>query len=371
MKRIFFVLFALLSGLLYLNVQAQQGNFNPSDMPKVGVIFGKVLDEKTGQTIEYATLGLYRQKDSSLVTGTISDNHGSFSINELLMGMYYLEAGFLGYEKLRLNRIQINPQKPVVDVGTLKIHPNTLDIDAVEVVAESNQVEYKIDKKVVTLSQDMTSSGGPVSQALENTPSIEVDIEGNVTLRGSSNYKVLIDGKPSVIDGSEALQQIPASAVHSVEIITNPSAKYDPDGAAGIINLVMKKQKQLGVNGIINASVGTRNKYSTDFLLNAIRSAARGESVVSPQMTGKLMMGVRMGKESVAQEDDREKLSPREKDIIALLAKGVSNKEMAHTLNVAESTVKIHVQNILKKLHLTSRVQAAVYAVEHGLVQKD
>ncbi len=109
----------------------------------------------------------------------------------------------------------------------------------------------------------------------------------------------------------------------------------------------------------------------TDFLLNAIRSAARGESVVSPQMTGKLMMGVRMGKETVAQEDDREKLSPREKDIIALLAKGVSNKEMAHTLNVAESTVKIHVQNILKKLHLTSRVQAAVYAVEHGLVQKD
>jgi two-component system nitrate/nitrite response regulator NarL len=109
----------------------------------------------------------------------------------------------------------------------------------------------------------------------------------------------------------------------------------------------------------------------TDFLLNAIRSAARGESVVSPQMTGKLMMGVRMGKEGVAQEDDKEKLSPREKDIIALLAKGVSNKEMAHTLNVAESTVKIHVQNILKKLHLTSRVQAAVYAVEHGLVQKD
>lgn len=109
----------------------------------------------------------------------------------------------------------------------------------------------------------------------------------------------------------------------------------------------------------------------TDFLLNAIRSAARGESVVSPQMTGKLMMGVRMGKEGFAQEDDKEKLSPREKDIIALLAKGVSNKEMAHTLNVAESTVKIHVQNILKKLHLTSRVQAAVYAVEHGLVQKD
>ncbi len=109
----------------------------------------------------------------------------------------------------------------------------------------------------------------------------------------------------------------------------------------------------------------------TEFLLNAIRAAARGESVVSPQMTGKLLMGVRMGKEGAATEADKEKLSPREKEIIAHLARGASNKEMARALNVAESTIKIHVQNILKKLHLTSRVQAAVYAVEHGLAQKD
>lgn len=109
----------------------------------------------------------------------------------------------------------------------------------------------------------------------------------------------------------------------------------------------------------------------TEFLLNAIRAAARGESVVSPQMTGKLLMGVRMGKEGAGAEEDGEKLSPREREIITHLARGASNKEMARTLNVAESTIKIHVQNILKKLHLTSRVQAAVYAVEHGLAQKD
>lgn len=109
----------------------------------------------------------------------------------------------------------------------------------------------------------------------------------------------------------------------------------------------------------------------TEFLLNAIRAAARGESVVSPQMTGKLLMGVRMGKEGAAADADKEKLSPREREIISHLARGASNKEMARTLNVAESTIKIHVQNILKKLHLTSRVQAAVYAVEHGLAQKD
>lgn len=269
MKRIVIGLFVLTIGILQLNAQMQRGNFDASSMPKVGVISGKVSDEKTGHIIEYATLGLYRQKDSSLVNGTISDNLGVFALSELPYGMYYLEAGFLGYEKLRINRILISPQKPVVDIGTIKIHPTSVDIDAVEVVAEANRVEYKIDKKVVTLSQDMTSTGGPVSQALENTPSIEVDIEGNVTLRGSSNFKVLIDGKPSILDGSEALQQIPASSVQSVEIITNPSAKYDPDGSAGIVNLIMKKQKQQGVNGIINASVGTHDKYSADFLLNA------------------------------------------------------------------------------------------------------
>ncbi|MHB9118207.1 MAG: response regulator [Burkholderiales bacterium] len=110
----------------------------------------------------------------------------------------------------------------------------------------------------------------------------------------------------------------------------------------------------------------------TEFLLEAIRAAARGEAVVSPQMTGKLLLGVRgMGKEGASAGDEKEKLSPREREIITLLAKGESNKEMARTLNVAESTVKIHVQNILKKLHLNSRVQAAVYAVEHGFSQKD
>ncbi|MBN2761548.1 MAG: TonB-dependent receptor [Bacteroidales bacterium] len=268
MKRIGIAIL-LFAGLFCYNLQAQEGSFNPSGMPKNGTIFGKVLDEKTDHTIEYATIGLYRQKDSSLITGTISDNHGIFELKELPYGLYYLEVNFLGYEKFRLNKILVSPQKSSVNAGLLKIHPSAVDIDAVEVVAESNQIEYKIDKKVVTLSQDMTSAGGPVSQALENTPSVEVDIEGNVTLRGSSNYKVLIDGKPSVLDGSEALQQIPASSVHSVEIITNPSAKYDPDGAAGIINVVMKKQKQRGFNGVINASIGTHNKYDTDFLLNA------------------------------------------------------------------------------------------------------
>lgn len=268
MKRIELILAVMVFTFIRIAAQPPAGGFDPANMPKNGVITGKVFDSGTGLPIEYATLALYRMKDSSLVTGSITDNKGEFTLNELPFGMYYLEAGFLGYEKFRLNRILVTPQKQVIDVGKITISPSAVNLDAVQVVADNNRVEYKIDKKVITLSQDMTSSGGTVAQALENTPSIEVDIEGNVTLRGSSNYKVLIDGKPSVIQGSEALQQIPASSVQSVEIITNPSAKYDPDGDAGIINIVMKKQKQRGFNGIINASAGTREKYSADFLLN-------------------------------------------------------------------------------------------------------
>ncbi len=268
MKRMILILAVFVNTFFRIAAQPPAGNFDPANMPKTGVITGKVFDNNTGLPVEYATLALYRMKDSSLVTGSITNNKGEFTLNELPYGMYYLEAGFLGYEKFRLNRIMITPQKQLVDIGNINISPSTVNLDAVEVVAGNNRVEYKIDKKVITLSQDMTSSGGTVAQALENTPSIEVDIEGNVTLRGSSNYKVLIDGKPSVIQGSEALQQIPASSVQSVEIITNPSAKYDPDGDAGIINIVMKKQKQKGFNGIINASAGTREKYSADFLLN-------------------------------------------------------------------------------------------------------
>lgn len=157
---------------------------------------------------------------------------------------------------------------PNVNLGNIPLRANTTQIGDVTVVAQSQRVEYKIDKKVVNVSQDISASGGTLVNVLENTPSVQVDVEGNVTLRGSGNFQLLVDGKPSVIQGSEGLQQIPASAVQNIEIITSPSAKYDPDGDAGIINVIMKKQKNVGFGGILNASVGTRDKYTGDILLN-------------------------------------------------------------------------------------------------------
>ena len=227
-----------------------------------------IRDSTTDGGIEYATVGLYRQSDSTLVNGIVTDPSGAFDLKGIPDGQYYLDVNFIGYVKKRIHNITITPQSAMVDMGPIVLHPNITQIGDVQVVAQSNRVEYKIDKKVVNVSQDIAASGGTLVQVLENTPSVQVDVEGNVTLRGSGNFQLLIDGKPSVIQGSEGLQQIPASAVQNLEIITSPSAKYDPDGNAGIINIIMKKQKNMGIGGVVNASIGTRNKYTGDFLLN-------------------------------------------------------------------------------------------------------
>jgi len=266
------IIFFLLSGIFIFDIQAQTSKPESTTVPGGGFIKGVIQDSTTQGPIEYATVGLYRQKDSSLVNGIITEESGSFVLGDLPNGKFYLEASFIGYSKKMIRNITLAPHSNTLDLGVIALHPNITQIEDVKVVAESKRVEYKIDKKVVNISQDITAAGGSLVNVLENTPSVQVDVEGNVSLRGSGNFQLLIDGKPSVIQGSEGLQQIPASAVQSLEIITSPSAKYDPDGEAGIINVIMKKQKNTGIGGVVNASVGTRNKYNGDFLLNLKRN---------------------------------------------------------------------------------------------------
>jgi len=265
--RIFLLL--LLTWISGSGIKAQGPN-NPSNTASLGAgyVKGTIHDSTTSGAIEYATVGLYRQSDSSLVNGTITDLSGVFMLKGIPNGKYYLEASFIGYIKRKIHDITLSPQSNTFDLGVIDLRPNMTQIEDVQVIAQSQRVEYKIDKKVVNVSQDIASAGGTLVNVLENTPSVQVDVEGNVSLRGSGNFQLLVDGKPSVIQGSEGLQQIPASAVQSLEIITSPSAKFDPDGAAGIINVIMKKQKNIGIGGVVNASIGTKNKYTTDFLLN-------------------------------------------------------------------------------------------------------
>lgn len=260
-------IFILLLSLSALSVFAQRPDFDPSQM-KNGKITGTVKTEASEQPLEYANIALYKVKDSSLVTGTVAAADGKFAMKELSFGRYYMEVDFIGFKKKVISDIMITPRSMTHDIGTVFLKDASQEIEGVEVTADRLQVEYKVDKKVVNVSKDFSSEGGSAVTVLENVPSVQVDIEGNVELRGSGNFRVLINGKPTVLSGSEALQQIPAGRIDNIEIITNPSAKYDPEGTAGIINVITKKQESGGLNGMVKASVGTNNKYDGNINLN-------------------------------------------------------------------------------------------------------
>ncbi len=266
MKQI--LLFMLFIGIFSANAQNGKRKFNRENMPKEGILVGKILDAQTNKPVEYSNVVLYRMRDSSMVAGKVTDKNGEFAMRKLPYGKFYLVANFIGYNKKHVNKIVIFPKKKFVKLPDIKLTQSTKELNEVNIIADKQHVEYKIDKKVVNISQDLQSTGGSAVDALENTPSVSTDMEGNVTLRGSSNFTVLIDGKPTILEGSEALEQIPASAINNIEIITNPSAKYDPEGIAGIINIIMKKQNKGGFNGIINLSASTGNRYKSDILLN-------------------------------------------------------------------------------------------------------
>lgn len=265
---ILILLILSIAGEAYSQVPPAMPNAGAAPLNKSGKIKGKIIDADTKSPMEYANIAIYRQQDSKLVTGVIANEAGLFEIGDLPFGNYYVEAAFIGFEKTIVNDIKIIPNSHSVDMGTIELAVSRQNIGTVDVVAERNRVEYKIDKKVINVTNDINAAGGSAVTVLENTPSVEVDIDGNVSLRGSSNFTVLIDGRPSVLSGSDALKQIPSAAIQNIEIITNPSVKYDPDGMAGIINVVMKKNVLSGVNGIININAGTGKKYGADLLVN-------------------------------------------------------------------------------------------------------
>lgn len=233
-----------------------------------GIITGKVVEASSDVPMEYTSVAVYRTADSSLVTGTVTNTDGQFKVEDVPYGQYYLEIKFVGYQKSVYSPLVVSRDNRVVDIGEMQLSLSTEALAEVEIVADQRRVEYKIDKKVVNVSEDLSAAGGTAVDVLENTPSVTVDIEGNVSLRGSGSFTVLINGKPTVLDAADALRQIPASTIQNIEIITNPSVKYDPDGNGGIINVVLKKQVEKGTTGIVNASVGLNNKYRLDALLN-------------------------------------------------------------------------------------------------------
>ncbi|MBR9997894.1 MAG: TonB-dependent receptor [Cyclobacteriaceae bacterium] len=236
-----------------------------------GTISGKVIDDETGDPLEYVSVAVYDAKNESLITGTITDADGQFSIKGITQGEYYLEVTFIGYDKRVKKEIDIEAGRTEVQVGDIVLPRSAEQLDEVQVVADEMGVEYKIDRKVINVSQQLTAASGSAVDILENVPSITVDVDGNVALRGSTGFMVLIDGRPTVLEPSEALQQIPANTIENIEIITNPSAKYNPDGTAGIINIITKKDKLKGLSGTANLNGGNYSRYGAGMLLNYSR----------------------------------------------------------------------------------------------------
>ncbi len=250
------------------NIKAQpKPELASGNAPGRGIITGTVHDGIDNNAMEYVNVILYNRTDSSMITGTITNAAGEFKLKEIPYGNYYVLVQFMGYNKIR-KEIEVSEKNKIINLEKIVIKPATVGINEVSVEAERNYVQYKIDKKIVDVSKNPNAAGGTATDALRDVPGVNVDAEGNVSIRGNTNITVLIDGRQTAMSAADVLRQTPAGAIENIEVITNPSAKYDPDGSSGIINIIMKKQTANGTNGIINASAGTKDKYSTDFLMN-------------------------------------------------------------------------------------------------------
>lgn len=227
---------------------AQQGKYH---------ITGKVLDENTSEPLPYVSVALMRTNDSTIIDGGITTDAGVFNIQNRTNGKYILRCSFVGYKDLYKD---IEVKNSSLDIGIVKLASTAETLEAVTVVGAKQMMEYKLDKRVINVDQNLVSTGGDASDVLEDVPSVEVDDEGNISLRGASNVTLLIDGKPSTMYGNDVatvLAQIPASQIDKVEVITNPSAKYNPEGMSGIINITLKEKGNMGFNGNVNISAGT------------------------------------------------------------------------------------------------------------------
>jgi len=227
----------------------------PADIVKY-TITGKVIDDELEVPLEYATISVENVNDPSIVNGSVTDADGKFSI-EVKEGTYNIVVEFISYQTKEFNNRNITGD---LNLGTIKLGLGSENLDEVVVRAETTQVDVRLDKKIYNIGKDLTTAGGTVSDALNNVPSVTVDIDGAISLRGNENVKILINGKPSAMAGfgdTNVLNNLPADAIQRVEVITSPSARYDAEGTAGILNIILSQKETLGFNGSITLNAGT------------------------------------------------------------------------------------------------------------------
>ena len=259
MKKLIFSMAAML--LLVMQVAAQTGS---------SIVVGVLKEKTSGMPVEFATIALHEAETGQMVTGCMTDSAGLFRMEKVSAGKYYAECSFVGCQSVRTDVFSVK-KGMTTDVGILYIKEGE---QLGEVVVEGRKPTFtaKLDRKVFNVEQDLMSSSGSASDLMQNIPSIDVDMDGSVSLRGNSNVTILINGKPSAMMGAktrgDALNQLSASSIERIEVITNPSAEYKPDGMSGIINIVLKNDAKQGLNGTLNANVGSYGRQNAGLNLN-------------------------------------------------------------------------------------------------------
>lgn len=232
------------------------------------IISGVVLDSATTVALPFANITLHSKSDSSFITGVSSDVQGEFELSNISDGEYYLKISFVGYNTKFVPNLNLSSRTQKIELGKISLSKITYQLDEAEVVGEKVNEELHLDKKVINVSQNLNVQGGTALDVLQNQPSVRVDPDGTVYLRGSSNFTIYVNGKPYPLQGSDALKQISANTIENIELITNPSSRYDAEGSAGIININLKAQKDYSLSGLVNLNSGTGDKYNGDFTVN-------------------------------------------------------------------------------------------------------
>ncbi|KQB39487.1 Outer membrane receptor for ferrienterochelin and colicins [Flavobacterium aquidurense] len=260
MKKIKFAVLLVFFLTSFYNYAQQE----PPAKNKVKVT-GKVFEKVSKQPLEYATISITAPNDTKVIAGGITNPKGEFDV-AVAPGTYDIKIEFISFKATEIKGKNIQDD---TNLGVVNLSEDAAQLNEVVIRQEKSTVEIKLDKKVYNVGQDMMVKGGTVSDVLDNVPSVSVDTEGNVSLRGSDNIRILIDGRPSnAINVAEALRQLPADAIDKVEVITNPSARYDAEGGSGIINIILKKGKNQGFNGTFIASTGLPETYGASANLN-------------------------------------------------------------------------------------------------------
>lgn len=261
-KKVLVYLFILVTTGSFAQPQGAPGGGMPPRQAGpsiVGKISGVLLDSTTNSPLEFANISLKKAGVDKVINGTLTDASGKFKLSNIAAGAYDLQFSFIGFKPKTLKNIVLTPAKPDVDAGNLLLAPMSVQLGEVEVIGERSLIENRVDKIVYNAEKDVSVAGLTATEVLRKVPLLTVDINGNVSLRGSSNINILVNGKPSGMFANsvaDALQMIPADQIKSVEVITSPGAKYDAEGSGGIINIITKKKNLEGINGSINGSLG-------------------------------------------------------------------------------------------------------------------